>query len=493
MTRHNFIRLLALMAMTLSVAGKASAQRLTLEQSIRIAQENSFDAQLARYSFLASYWTYRSFKAQLLPAVNLSGGIANFDHSIVAARNFDDGRVAYVDNNSMSNSLTLSVDQDIAATGGRISLQSYLYRLDQFTYNEKTYNSQPMRVSYTQPLRAFNALKWEKKTAPVEYEVAQKKYIASMQNIAVKTTRLYFEVLAAQSNYKQNQSALADREALYVVAGRRLELGTTTKSEVLQMELSLINARVSVRNDQLSLANAMYDLFSYLRVSNYEDADLQAPLVIPDIVVSTDLVVQKAIANSSHSHEQRLQMLEAEKALAQAKANRGLQMTLNGQVGFTQTASNFSGAYSNLRDNEIVGLTLSLPIFDWGVSRGRIKMAKAQMEVTKTQLEQAHQDYLEDLRRKVTQFNSQPFLCRDAMRAQEIAEERYGIMRRRFETGAVSVTDLNTAQQEMETAKAQYISQLKTFWSDYYSLQQSTLYDWVRQTDITADFDALLR
>ena len=79
------------------------------------------------------------------------------------------------------------------------------------------------------------------------------------------------------------------------------------------------------------------------------------------------------------------------------------------------------------------------------------------------------------------------------MRAQEIAEERYGIMRRRFETGAVSVTDLNTAQQEMETAKAQYISQLKTFWSDYYSLQQSTLYDWVRQTDITADFDALLR
>lgn len=493
MTRHNFIRLLALMAMTLSVAGKASAQRLTLEQSIRIAQENSFDAQLARYSFLASYWTYRSFKAQLLPAVNLSGGIANFDHSIVAARNFDDGRVAYVDNNSMSNSLTLSVDQDIAATGGRISLQSYLYRLDQFTYNEKTYNSQPMRVSYTQPLRAFNALKWEKKTSPVEYEVAQKKYIASMQNIAVKTTRLYFEVLAAQSNYKQSQSTLADREALYVMAGRRLALGTTTKSEVLQMELSLINARVSVRNDQLSLANAMYDLFSYLRVANYEDADLQAPLVIPDIVVSTDLVVQKAIANSSHSHEQRLQMLEAEKALAQAKANRGLQMTLNGQVGFTQTASNFSGAYSNLRDNEIVGLTLSLPIFDWGVSRGRIKMAKAQMEVTKTQLEQAHQDYLEDLRRKVTQFNFQPFLCRDAMRAQEIAEERYGIMRRRFETGAVSVTDLNTAQQEMETAKAQYISQLKTFWSDYYSLQQSTLYDWVRQTDITADFDALLR
>ena len=79
------------------------------------------------------------------------------------------------------------------------------------------------------------------------------------------------------------------------------------------------------------------------------------------------------------------------------------------------------------------------------------------------------------------------------MRAQEIAEERYGIMLRRFETGAVSVTDLNTAQQEMEHARSQYISQLNTFWNDYYSLQKSTLYDWVNNADIAVDFDSLLK
>ncbi len=471
----------------------ASAQRLTLNNSIRIAQENSFDAQSARYSYLASYWTYRTFQAQLLPAVNMRGDIANFDHSMVAARNFDDGRVAYVDNNSMSNTLTLSVDQEIAATGGTVSLQSYLYRLDQFSYNEKTYNSQPIRISYTQPLRAYNALKWEKKTAPVQYDIAKKTYMSAMQDIAIKTTQLYFDVLSAQSAYKQSQSSLSDRESLHKMAQQRLQLGTTTKSEVLQLELSLINDRVSMHNAKLTLDNAMYDLFSYLRVNDYEQADLQAPLVIPDVVVNSDIVLQKAIANSSHTLQQRYDMLEAERSLAQAKANRGLQMTLNGQVGFTQTASTFKGAYSDIRDNEIVGLTLSLPIFDWGVSRGRVKMAKAQLEVTKTQLEQAHQDYLEELRRKVTQFNSQPTLCRDAMRAQEIAEERYGIMLRRFETGAVSVTDLNTAQQEMEHARSQYISQLNTFWNDYYSLQKSTLYDWVNNADIAVDFDSLLK
>lgn len=466
---------------------------LNLPHAIRIAQQNSYDATLARYSFLASYWTYRSFKAELLPSVNLNGGLMNFNHSIVEARNYEDGKVSYVGNNSMSNNLTLSVDQKIAATGGTVSLQSYLYRLDQFTYKEKTYNSQPMRISYTQPLRAFNALKWEKKTAPIEYEIAQKNYMTSMQDIAIRTTSLFFSVLSAQSDYKQSISTQSDREALYEMAQRRLALGTTTKSEVLQMELSLLNSRVSVSKNKLALDDAMYDLFSYLRVTDYSEAELVPPMAVPDIIVNSDLVLQKAISNSSHTQEQKLQMLEAEKTLAQAKANRGIQMTLSGQIGFTQTGNSFRSAYNNLRDNEIVGLTLSLPIFDWGVSRGRVKMAQAQLDVVKTKLEQSHMDYVEELRRKVMQFNSQPTLCRDAMRAQEIAEERYGITYKRFETGAVSVTDLNTAQQEMESARSQYISQLRTFWNDYYTLQKSTLYDWITGSEIIMNIDSLIK
>jgi len=82
-----------------------------------------------------------------------------------------------------------------------------------------------------------------------------------------------------------------------------------------------------------------------------------------------------------------------------------------------------------------------------------VKMAQADLEVTKTQLEQAHEAYVQDLRTSVMQFNMQATQCRNAQRAQDIADERYDIMRRRFEAGGVSVTDLNTAQQEQERAK----------------------------------------
>lgn len=471
----------------------ANAQQLTLNNAVTIAQQNSYDAQLAKLSFMAQYWTYRSFKADLLPSVNLNGSIANFDHSLVAVRNYDDGQVQYVSNNSMSNQVTLSVDQKIAATGGTISLQSYLYTLNQFTYDQTTFNTQPLRISYTQPFRTFNSLKWDKKTAPLEYEIAQRNYIADMQQITIQVTSLFFSVLAAQSDYRQSVATVKDRELLFDMANKRLQLGTTTKSEVLQLELSLLNARVAAGNYKLTLDDRMYQLFSYLRVTDYQDAQLVPPYSVPDMMLSIDEVLHKAIDNSSHTLQQRQLMLEAERSLAQAKAGRGPQLTLRGEVGFTQSANSFANAYRRLNDNEIIGLTLSLPIFDWGVSRGRVKMAQAQLELTKTKNEQTHLDYIQELRRKVMQFNTQPSQCRDALRAQEIAEERYDITRKRFETGAVSVTDLNTAQQELESAKSQYIALLQTFWTDYYTLQKSTLYDWINHTNIYVDFDRIIK
>ncbi len=119
-------------------------------------------------------------------------------------------------------------------------------------------------------------------------------------------------------------------------------------------------------------------------------------------------------------------------------------------------------------------------------------MAKAQLEVVRTQQEQEYLDYMQGLRKKVQEFNSHMTLFRDAKRAQEISAERYDITLKRFETGTVTVTELNTAQEEQESARMQYINQIHSFWADYYALQQYTLYDWIERKDITIDNGQLI-
>lgn len=471
----------------------AQERMLSLLDVITLAQRSSYDAMVARLSFMSQYWSYRSFKAELLPSVDLSGGLFEFNRSMVEARNFDDGRISYVENNSMSNSLSLSVNQNIVVLGGKLSVQSYLYRLDQFSYDTKTYNSRPVRVSYTQPLRAYNSLKWQKKTEPLKYEKAKRTYLEAMEGVSIEAVRLFFNVLSAQSAYKQSIDNLKDRQYLFDIAKKRFELGTVAKSEMLQLELSLLNAQVEVNNNMLALENRKFSLFSYLHLSDYEGIELLPPYAVPDVSMNVADVMEKALANSAHNLQQQVSLIEAKKVVAQAKASKGLQVQLNSGIGFNRTASTLRDTYSGLKDNEIIGLTVSLPIFDWGVSKGRVKMAQADLDVTRTKLEQAHEAYIQDLKTNVLQFNSQAAQCKNAMRAQDIADERYDITKRRFEAGAITVTELNTALQESENARAQYIRLLQTYWNGYYTIRKLTLYDWERKHDLTVDFEELVK
>lgn len=489
MLKKQIIKILAIsMLNTLTIHANSI---FTLDEAIHIACKNSFEAQLARFSFMGSYWTYRSFRAQLKPSVNLSGNLLNFNHSKVGVQSSDNGKINYVNNNSMANSLTLSVDQQIVPTGGTLSLQSYLYRLDQFDYKLSNYNSQPLRLSYTQPLHSYNSLKWEKKTAPKEFEKAKKVYLEAIESVAIQTTTLFFNAIISQSTYKQNLTKYKDLQELYEISEKRFTLGTITKSDLLQLKLSLLNAKVGLTSAKTDTDEALFNLFSYLRVKDYEQVDLTPPSLIPDIVINANNALQMALSNSSYQPSQDLTLLQAQQNLAKTKSFNGIQMQLRGEAGLSKTADRFPAAFRNLQDNEIVGVTLTLPLFDWGLQKGKLKVAKSELQLARTQIEQNQVSYIQNLKRQVIMFNFQGEQCKTSKTAQDISLERYNITKKRFEAGTITVTDLNTAIQEQESADYQYLSQLKDYWLDYYNLRKSTLYDWIGKRKLDADFQTI--
>ncbi len=476
-------------AMLLGVPSYGQKRTLALMDAIEIAQAQSYEAMVARMNLMSQYWSLRSYKAQLLPSVNLSGGLMEFDRSMVETRNYENGEIKYVENNTLSNSLMLSVNQNVAPLGGTLSLQSYLYRLDQFSYENKIYNSRPIRLSYSQPLFAYNKFKWLKKTEPLKYDIAKRKYLESMETVGSSVINLFFNVLSAQSEMRQAQSNLEDRKALYEMAKKRFELGTIKKGELLQLELSVLNAEVDLNKRRITAENELFALSSFLRLPTCMEIELLPPPSMPDIVLNQPDVIQKAIDNSTHSLQLNLNTVQSEQQVAQAKAERGIKLELHGELGFNKSADSFKGAYTGLQDNEIVGLTLSLPIFDWGVGKGRVKMAQVDLEATKIRNEQLHDEYIQQILSDVQSFNIQGAQCRNALRAKDIANERYDITRRYFEAGTVNVTDLNTAWQEAESARSQYLQMLQSYWSVYYSIRKSTLYDWVNDVDLNEKFD----
>lgn len=438
------IYLLLIFFSSTSIAmGQMQMGTLTLNDAITIAHSKSPQSQMAQLSYMAQYWNYRSYKAQMLPSLNANASLGPYNRSLVEVRNPDTGEISYVANNTLTNDLSLSIDQNIVLTGGKVSLNTNLARLDQFTYKNKIYNSNPLSISYTQPIRSFNRLKWEKRTRPLEYENSKRRYLETMENITISTTQLFFSVLSAQNEYNKTITNYKDTEKLYEIAKKRFDLGTTTKSELLQLELSLLNSDLAINNSRVNLDMAMFSFTSYLGVAENVNLELLPPSIAPDVELNFDMVLDRAYTNSAHKLDMELKRVNAQKEVAQAKANRGLQADFRANLGFSQSAKDFKGAYSTLKDREVVGVTLSMPIYDWGMSRGRVKMAQAQERLAGTEIEQSEIKFIQDIRIKVIKFNNQAKQCDISKKARRIAEERYEITKKRFQNESITVTEIN--------------------------------------------------
>ncbi len=128
----------------------------------------------AKHAFVSTYWAYRSYQASRLPSLNLYGNLMNFDRSLTLLQSYEDGTFRYANSYNLQNSLGLSVAQNVTFTGGRLSVYSDLRRIDQYgAFKNLTWYSQPITVSYTQPLFAYNQFKWDKLIEPKEYEIGR--------------------------------------------------------------------------------------------------------------------------------------------------------------------------------------------------------------------------------------------------------------------------------------------------------------------------------
>ncbi len=465
---------------------------MTLEEVTETAKEQSQAAMVAKHSFLINYWQFRSYKANLLPSLNLNASLGQYNRSLMALRNSETGEYNYVTNNNLTNSLSLSIDQNIALTGGRVSLITSLNRLDQFSpIDNVLFNSQPVKINYTQPIKAYNSLKWDKIIEPKHFERAKRNYMESMEQININAVTLFFNVLSTRINLEMAQKDLESTELQLKIAQERYEIGTITKNDVLSLNHRFLNAQLDISDKQLALEMSMLSLRTFLGFNDNVDISLIIPEERPDVQIDYEEVYSRSIENSAYMLGNEISLLNAEQEVARAKSTNGLQANFFAIFGLTQRGDTFSGAYKNPMDQEVLGLSLSLPILDWGMGKGKVKLAQSREEVTKTQVEQSIAEYRQNILIKVMQFNKLNVQCNISLQADSIAKLSYDIANERFKNGTITVLDLNTAQNNMRSSASRYISDLGNYWQNYFTIRKLSLYDYINEKEVIADFDKL--
>ena len=223
---------ITVLVLTVCFVTVCHSQTLTMSDAINEAREQSVEALEARHAFVATYWAYRSYKASRLPSFNFYGNLMDFDRSQVLIQSYEDGSFRYVNSYNLQNSMGLQVKQNVTFTGGTLTVYSDLSRIDQFGKDRSlAWYSQPITVSYRQPLFSYNQFKWDKLVEPKEYEKGRRRYLESMENITIATVTAYHNLITARMNHEIALSNFDDRKAMLSVAGERMKLGSVTRDE----------------------------------------------------------------------------------------------------------------------------------------------------------------------------------------------------------------------------------------------------------------------
>jgi outer membrane protein len=154
-----------------------------------------------------------------------------------------------------------------------------------------------------------------------------------------------------------------------------------------------------------------------------------------------------------------------------------MNMNLDVTYGFNDIGADISDVYSQPGDNTRVGLSVYVPVLNWGRAKARRRTAEANQKLVEYQVQQDKVNFEQEVLTEVRNFH----MLREQLRARiisdEIANKAYNISKELFLIGKISITDLNQALAAKDLAKQNYVATLRDFWESYYQLREKTLYD----------------
>jgi outer membrane protein TolC len=257
---------------------------------------------------------------------------------------------------------------------------------------------------------------------------------------------------------------------------------------MLQLEINKLSGETDMMNARIEVEDQMQTLRSFLGIQDDVDIRVLPDNEVPDFQVPMAEALQMAMQNSPEPEMYERLKLQSRSNLAYAKGNAGLKADLYVQFGLSQTGDKLRDSYRDPMNQYYASIGISLPILDWGRSKGQVRVARSNVDLVNTQAEQGMKDFELNVCKMVRQFNLQRQYVQVAAKADRTADRRYEVAKRLYILGKSTILDLNSATTEKDSARRNYISALRTYWSLYYGLRSMTGYDYEKNQKIAENY-----
>lgn len=318
--------------------------------------------------------------AQAQSLVQVYESARGFDATYLSARSQFDASVARADQSRAG----LLPQVGLGAGANWTNRDSSVAALD------GTSNSQNVTLSASQPLyRPTNKITNDQ--GQISVEIARAQLQAAEQELIVRTTQAYFDVLAAEDTLAFVRAQKAAVSEQLAAAKRNFEVGTSTvtDSREAQARFDLTTAQEIAAENDLRVKKLALD--QLVGQANVAPLPLAAPVVLPPVVpADPQLWVSEAEARNPSVLQAQRAMEIAQLETRKAEAGHLPTLDLVGQYQVARGPSGTTTIPGTVRNNNAtVGLQFNLPLFAGYAIQNRVRETLALEDKSRTDLEAA--------------------------------------------------------------------------------------------------------
>lgn len=293
--------------------------------------------------------------------------------------------------------------------------------------------------------------------------LANAKVEIAQRGLAVTVTRNYYSLVIGQRKYATAQQATQQAQRFLDISEQSERVGQAAHSDVVKAQIqyelrrqAFQEATLAMENARLNLAVLLFPVFNenFTVVDDLDSAQLLPPF--PDI--------------QAMAERQNPDLRVAEQALQQANLDvRGAKnaffpaLALDAAYGIeanafalhsTVAASPEHGRLPNL--GYFITANLSLPVFDWGATRSKVRQAETREQQARVELSQTQRQLVSNL----YAFYNEALVARAAVdslrRAADLATESLRLINLRYQAGESTALEVVDAQNTLVQARNAY-------------------------------------
>ncbi|MDR2130848.1 MAG: TolC family protein [Odoribacteraceae bacterium] len=456
---------------------------LTLDRALELASLQSPELMNSRRALQRSETQMINSKADLKPRLGLSFTPFSYDRS----NTFMDYNSSYNLTETMSSNIALTLSQKVKFTGGTLNFsegidwRDYMNETDQ--KSSSTFSNR-LSISYEQPIFKYNEVKMNSRQQELDLETSRLSYALQVIQLEQTVTNAFYGVYRSFKSVETAEDAYNNQLETYTLTKNKVESKLLAESELLQQEITLANRQDALASARDSYQRMKDDFKKMLGLS----LDIDLSVIPPVAITPIEIDAKEAIR---HALDQRLQLKQSEISLErlrlqliQVRATDKFSGNLSFSLGFSGNDSKIEQVFNKQSHNEGVRVTLSIPIWDWGIRKNNIRNAELNIEESEINLDEARKEVeirIRELCRNLPRYLNKIALSEKSI---ENAEITYKINYEKYMNGSLSSMMFKDYQDQLTSARQSYIDAIIDYRMQLLEIKIYTLWDFEKNESI---------